>query len=219
MPLQHSTKYNTHCQQYITSVYWKHKLSRQHSTKLQNMSSRISYPWDKIFLMTCFNDDVIKWKHFPLYWSFVRGIHRSPVNSPHKGQWCGALLLSLICAWINGWVNNQEAGALRRHRAHYDVIVICILTLSTSILSHSDAIILIYWESFKYFFKNDSLMWQPLYTAMMSYFSTLFSTTSAHINSAKWCLQVIDLFCNIIKSPGHESHHPMKIIFTAHANT
>ena len=32
------------------------------------------------------NDDVIKWKHFPRYWPFVRGIHRSPVNSPHKDQ-------------------------------------------------------------------------------------------------------------------------------------
>ena len=67
--------------------------------------------------------DVIKWKHFPCYWPFVRGIHRSPVNSPQKGQWCGALMFSLICAWINGWVNNGEAGDLRRHRAHNDVIV------------------------------------------------------------------------------------------------
>ena len=32
------------------------------------------------------HDDVIKWKHFPCYWPFVQGIHRSPVNSPHKGQ-------------------------------------------------------------------------------------------------------------------------------------
>ena len=29
-----------------------------------------------------FHEDVIKWKHFPHYWSFVRVIHRSPVNSP-----------------------------------------------------------------------------------------------------------------------------------------
>ena len=50
------------------------------------------------------HDDVIKWKHFPRYWPFVRGIHRSPVNSPHKGQWRGALMFSLICAWINDWV-------------------------------------------------------------------------------------------------------------------
>ena len=67
------------------------------------------------------HDDVIKWKHFPRYWPFVRGIHRSPVNSPHKGQWRGALMFSLICIWINGWVNNREAGDLRRYRAHYDV--------------------------------------------------------------------------------------------------
>ena len=67
------------------------------------------------------HDDVIKWKHFPRYWPFVRGIHRSPANAPHKGQWRGALMFSLICAWVNGWVNNREAGDLRRHRAHYDV--------------------------------------------------------------------------------------------------
>ena len=69
------------------------------------------------------HDDVIKWKHFPRYWPFVRRIHRSPVNSPHKGQWRGALMFTLICTRINGWVNNCEAGDLRRNRAHYDVIV------------------------------------------------------------------------------------------------
>ena len=53
----------------------------------------------------------------------VGGIHRSPVNSPHKGQWRGALMFSLICAWINGWVNNREAGDLRRYRTHYNVTV------------------------------------------------------------------------------------------------
>ena len=69
------------------------------------------------------HDDVIKWKHFPRNWPFVRGIHRSPVNSPHKGQWHGALMFSLVCVWINDWVNNREAGDLRRNRAHYNVIV------------------------------------------------------------------------------------------------
>ena len=68
-------------------------------------------------------DDVIKWEHFLRYWPFVLRIHRSPVNSPHRGQWRGALMFSLICARINGWVNDGEAGDLRRHRAHYDVIV------------------------------------------------------------------------------------------------
>ena len=69
------------------------------------------------------HDDVIKWKHFPRYWPFVRGIHRSPVKSPHKDEWRGALTFSLICAWINDWINNREAGDLRHHRVHYDVTV------------------------------------------------------------------------------------------------
>ena len=69
------------------------------------------------------HDDVIKRKHFPRYWPFVRGIHQSPVNSPHKGQRRGALMFSLICARINGWVNNREAGDLRRHPTHCDVTV------------------------------------------------------------------------------------------------
>ena len=45
----------------------------------------------------------------------------SPVDSSHKGQWCGALMFSLICAWTSGWANNRYAGDLRRHRTHYDV--------------------------------------------------------------------------------------------------
>ena len=69
------------------------------------------------------NGDVIKWKHFPRYWPFVRGIHWSPMNSPHKGQWGGPVMCSLICAWTNGWVNNRDAGDLRRNHAHYDAIV------------------------------------------------------------------------------------------------
>ena len=74
------------------------------------------------------HDDVIRWKHFPHYWPFVRGIHRLPVNSPHKGQWRGALMFSLVCVWMHGWVNTGEAGDLRRHRAHYGVTVMpCIL--------------------------------------------------------------------------------------------
>ena len=65
------------------------------------------------------HDATIKRKHFPRHWPFVPGIHRSPVNSPHKGQWRGALMFSLICAWVN----NREAGDLRRHSVHYDVTV------------------------------------------------------------------------------------------------
>ena len=45
------------------------------------------------------------------------------VDSPHKGQWRGALMFSLFCAWRNGWANKRDAGDLRRHRAYYDVAV------------------------------------------------------------------------------------------------
>ena len=49
----------------------------------------------------------------------------SPVTGefPHKGQWCRALMFSLICAWIKGWVNNGKAGDMRCYHAHYDVTV------------------------------------------------------------------------------------------------
>ena len=62
----------------------------------------------------------MKWKHFPRYWPLVRGFHRSPANSPHKGQWRRALMFPLIYALVYGWVNNREAGDLRCHCAHYD---------------------------------------------------------------------------------------------------
>ena len=60
----------------------------------------------------------------------------SPVTGefPHKGQWRGALMFSLMCAWINGWVNNREAGDLRRHRAHYGIRVMINLTVPSVIL-------------------------------------------------------------------------------------
>ena len=81
------------------------------------------------------HDDLIKWKHFPRYWPFV-----SPVNSPHKGQQCEALMFSLICAWTNRWVKNPNAGHLKRYRAHYDVTLIYpspprqLLTIATIIM-------------------------------------------------------------------------------------
>ena len=58
---------------------------------------------------TMTHNDAIKWKPFPRYWSFVRGINRSPVNSPHKGHWRGALMFSLICA-LNKRFTKQSWG-------------------------------------------------------------------------------------------------------------
>ena len=58
------------------------------------------------------------------YWPFAQGINRSPVNSPYKDQWHGALMFPLIRAWNNSWANNEYVGDLSHHRAHYDVIEI-----------------------------------------------------------------------------------------------
>ena len=65
--------------------------------------------------MSCFitttyanHDDGIKWKHFPHYWPFVLWIHRSPVNSPHQGQWHGALMFSLFFLRLNKRLSKKQ---------------------------------------------------------------------------------------------------------------
>ena len=96
-----------------------HGHDTEHSLNSPNTPHTVTYQvriWEK-------HDDIIKWKAFPHYWTFERGIHQLPVNSPHKGQWHGAFMFSLICSWINGWVNKHETGDLRCHRAQYDVTV------------------------------------------------------------------------------------------------
>ena len=68
------------------------------------------------------HDDVIKWKPFPRYCPFVQEIHRSPANSPHKGQWCEALIV-FFDLFLNkrlskqswGWWFETLSRSLRRH--------------------------------------------------------------------------------------------------------
>ena len=139
------------------------------------------------------HDDVIKWRYFPGYWSFVWGIHRLLVNSPHKGQWHGALMFSLIYAcWISGWVNNCESGDLTRHCTHFDIIVMC---SSFSILAvifkhilmfHSEA--KIKWhlnQNTKVFFKNNLKMSAKCWPFCSGYkmLNTLFCSTKCHTMS------------------------------------
>ena len=70
-----------------------------------------------VHMMTSPNENI------PRHWPFMRGIQRSPMNSPHKGQWRGALMFSQICAWTNGWANSRDAGDMRRHYTRYDVTI------------------------------------------------------------------------------------------------
>ena len=67
------------------------------------------------------------WRHqmetFSALLAICAGNTPVPVNSLHKGQWRGAFMLSLVCAWINLWVNNREADDLRRYCAHYVIVM------------------------------------------------------------------------------------------------
>ena len=78
-------------------------------------------------LLDYLHDDVIKWKHYPRYWPFVRGIHRWPVDCPHKASdaelWCFFFYLRLN----KRWASNRDAGDLRRHRTQYDVTLMVLL--------------------------------------------------------------------------------------------
>ena len=103
---------------------------------LWRMISCLSHIWVADLVTHINHYDVIKWKHFPHYWLFVQGIHpaQRPVGS-------GALMFSLICVWINGWVNNLEPGDLRRYCAHYDVTVMTSVTIGHVTVSA------VYWTS------------------------------------------------------------------------
>ena len=84
---------------------WRHMVSINH-IELNNPTCWICVPW---------------WRHqMGLFYVLLTVC---AVNSPHKGQWRGALIFSLIYAWPSGWVNNRDAGDLRRHRLFYDVII------------------------------------------------------------------------------------------------
>ena len=77
---------------------------------------------------TVLGDQMVSWwRHqmetFSALLAICAGNSPVPGEFPHKGQWGGALMFSLICVWTNGWVNNRKAGDLRRYRIHYDVIV------------------------------------------------------------------------------------------------
>ena len=85
------------------------------------------FPGNDIRKQTGKNTQVSWWRHqtetFSVLVALCAGKTSVTGEFPHKGQWRGALMFTLICAWINGWLDNREAGDLTRHRAHYDVII------------------------------------------------------------------------------------------------
>ena len=92
-----------HSHESISNIFFLHIFITEHSL----VTTRSIFPQS---LTIDTHDDAIKWKHFLHYWPFVRGIHRSPVNSPHKDQWRGALRFSLIYTRINKRLSKQWWG-------------------------------------------------------------------------------------------------------------
>ena len=97
-----------------------------------------------------YHNKVVRQKHFLRYWPFVRETHRSPVKSPHKGQWRGAVMFSMICAWINGWVNNRHTSDLRRHGPYYGVIVM--MTGTYWAILFASFVLSGYWRVWNFYF-------------------------------------------------------------------
>ena len=86
-------------------------------------------------------DYVIKWKHFQRYWPFVRGIHQSPVNSPHKASDAELWLFSLICARQRlskqsrcRWFETPSSSLWRHFNAH--ALIYLALWKCLSLLTH-----------------------------------------------------------------------------------
>ena len=65
------------------------------------------------------HDDIIKCTHLPRQWPFVRGIHRSPVDSPHKGHVTGTFDVPFLLIRTDGWTNTRLTGNSRRHDSQF----------------------------------------------------------------------------------------------------
>ena len=114
-------------------------------------------------------DDVIKWKHFPRYCPFVRGIQRSTVDYPHKGQWRGALMFSFICAWKHGLTNHRDAGYSRRHHTGYDVTVMPCKQNGALLMNNCR--------------HSDNLLWRQIYHRGLARVRLVMLRLSSHLNN------------------------------------
>ena len=120
--------------QFEGQLYQYHEISQYQFNEMSQLKDNML---SKFCMMTSSSGN---WKYFPRYWPFVWGIYRSRVNSPHNGQWCGALMFYLFCAGTNSWANKGKAGDLRCLRAHYDVTVMGIsLPNFTQMHTHTHA--------------------------------------------------------------------------------
>ena len=100
---------------------------------LRVSSSILLLNWAWMGFLGVYFTNIEWWRHqmeiFSALLVLCAEIQRLLVNSPHKGQWRGALVFSLISAWKNVWVNDRDAVYLRRYRAHYEVAIMFYLRL------------------------------------------------------------------------------------------
>ena len=88
----------------------KHISTEEHSLHISWRSIHLLhlyflFSWWRHQMATCSASLALVWG----IQRWLRGIHRSPVNSPHIEQWTGVKMFSLICAWTNGWVKNSRS--------------------------------------------------------------------------------------------------------------
>ena len=74
------------------------------------------------------NDDIIKWVHFPCYWSFVQANQQLLVNSPHEGQrhrvWCSlwsAPEKTIVQTILRWWFEMQSCPLWHHSNALIDI--------------------------------------------------------------------------------------------------
>ena len=158
------------------------------------------------------HDDVIKWKHFPRYWPFVRGIHRPPVNSPHKGQWRGALMFSSIYAWIKrlskqlwGWWFETPSLSLWRHCNKMAAILQTAFWYIFACMK-----IVVVWFKFHWCFFYHLMRNQHWFMAWYrtGKISNIRRTESPNLNVSRLALQLS--LCNILK-PGVRARMKMQL--------
>ena len=134
---------------YLTQC-WLRFVSPYSVTRQQRINNKVYLRLDHwwVIISLLLHDDVIKWKYFPCYWPFVWEIHRSLVNSPHKGQWRGALMFSLI--WKNKRLSKQSTGGWFEKLSHSswrqcNANTVIVKVISLVIICHKMWILLGFW--------------------------------------------------------------------------
>ena len=90
------------------------------------------------------HDDAIKWKNFRATGHFA-GNSPVPGEFPVQRPVTRSFDVFFDLFWISGWVNNREAGDLRRYRAYYGAIVMWIIVSPIFLITAYDHVVFPNW--------------------------------------------------------------------------